>query len=236
MPVAPHRRTAPTPNADAMVFAGAVGHFGAARQSGRIRHALAPPALLAVVSGGRLAAALGLPAHPDLAARLARSPRLRGRVSRLAAVRLQLGDTSDPAVAPAWAWLDVHTPAILERAALLLGLATALAGSGPAIRKADWRALPVAVDDALMAVALAVRGAVPPAQGIDLATAAAGRCDLPALGAALMAAWSERFGRGAALVRAALPPATRWPGPVPPETVLDALVVAALAAARDPAP
>jgi hypothetical protein len=229
MPVAPHRRTAEAPKADAMVQPGAM------RQSARIRQALAPPALLAVVSQGRLAAALGMPARSDLAVRLARSLRLRGRVSRLAAVRLQLGDTSDPGVGPAWAWLDVNTPAILARAALLLGLAVALAGSGPAIRKADWRALPVAIDDTLLAAALALRGAVPPAEGIDLAAAAAGRCDLAALGAALVATWSTRFGLGAALVRAALPPATRWPGPIPPEPVLDALVAAALAAAREPA-
>ncbi len=229
MPGAPYHRSAVAPQADVMV------HSRVARHSTRVPQAVAPPPLLAVVSGGRLAAALGLPARPDLAARLARSPRLRGRVSRLAAVRLQLGDTSDPGVEPAWAWLDVHPPAILARAALLLGLAVALAGSGPAIRKADWRALPVAVDDALLAAALALRGAMPPAEGIDLTAAAAGRCDLPALGAALIAAWSARFGPGAALVRAALPPATRWPGPIPPEPVLDALVAAALAVAREPA-
>ncbi|MFZ4532413.1 MAG: hypothetical protein ACOYOJ_11430 [Alsobacter sp.] len=229
MPVAPYRRTTEAPQAEA------VAHACAARKSGAVSHAMAAPALLAVVSGGRLAAALGLPERPDLAGRLARSPRLRGRVSRLAALRLQLGDTADPSVSPAWAWLDIHTPAILARAALLLGLAAALAGSGPAIRKADWRALPVAVDDALMAAALALRGAAPPAEGIDLAAAAAGRCDLQALGAALVAAWSARFDKGAALIRAALPPATRWPGPIPPEPVLDTLVAAALAAAREPA-
>ena len=230
MPVAPHRPTAEAPPSVPMAHAGTV------RPSGRIRHAVAPHALLAVVSEGRLAAALGLPARQDLAARLARSPRLRGRVSRLAAVRLQLGDISDPGVAPAWAWLDVHPPAVLARASLLLGLATALAGSGPAIRKADWRALPGAVDDALLAAALVLRGAMPPAEEVDLAAAAARRCDLQALGAALVAAWSARFGPGAALVRAALPPATRWPGALPSETGLEHLVVAALAAAREPRP
>ena len=230
MSVAPHRPTTEAPPSDPNAHAGAV------RPAGRIRHAVAPPALLSVVSPGRLAAALGLPARADIAARLAGSPRLRGRVSRLAAARLQLGDSSDPGVGPAWAWLDVHPPATLARAALLLGLAAALAGSGPAIRKADWRALPVTVDDALMATALALRGAMPMVEGVDLVAAAAGRCDLQAIGAALIAAWSARFGPGAALVRAALPPATRWPGQILAESVLDALVAAALAAAREPVP
>ena len=145
-----------------------------------------------------LAQALGLGAARALFA----SPRVRLRLMRLGARRLQIADPLGDEAAAIVAFCAAHPPPRLAAAALHIGLGAALRGGGMMLLKSDLAPLKARFGGACVENALRHRMLAPPLAGLSIRAVLDQEPLLEAHGAPLIDAWiHQTFGPGGGWTR-----------------------------------